>query len=264
MASQMIHLIYCPFTGVGKHQYKGDEWFKERIGIFKDFTLQSLRNQTSPHFILWLSFREEEKKNPITNRIGELIGDMAIRPIMTFDGLMYHDDRNDESNTTLRERLLASLAHERLGQDADWVYLTRIDSDDMFHRDVVQLIQDQEPFEGALTLQNGYVYNKETKELAEWNPLTCPPFFTLMMKGETFFDIDKHLAFYGDWKSHEDTARMKHKVLWRGDNRIDRLYCVLTHDPENHISTSFSHPFRGKQIVDNKLDILSDFGIIGA
>ncbi len=254
------HIIYIPFTGVGKNPYKGDDWFRDRIQIFKNYTLKSLRNQTNKNYILWLSFRPEEANNPLVEELAkEFEGNNTI--VFSYDGLIYFDDRNQENNATLHKRLFRSI--ERLGyyfkrKEADWIYLTRIDSDDMFHKDVVQLIQDQEPFEGALTLQNGLIYNKDTQEVAEWNPLTNPPFHTLMMKRETFFDPSKHILAYGGFKSHEDIARLKHKVLWRGDNRMDRLYCVFTHNPAMHISTTWEHPFKGK-LLDKEL--IKDFGI---
>lgn len=249
------HIIYIPFTGVGKHQYKGDDWFRDRIEIFKNHTLKSLLNQTNKDFILWLSFRSEERNNPLINRLHNL----PFWTIFSFNGLAYFDDKNEEQNKTLKERLTEKLKALSIYKiDGDYIYLTRIDSDDMFHKDVVQLIQDQEPFEGALTLQLGNLYNKDTGEVAEWNPLTNPPFHTIMMKRETFFDPEKHIAAYEGFKSHEDIARLRHKVLWRGDNRMDRLYTVLVHNPSMHISTNWNHPFKGKLLDKN---VLKDFGI---
>ncbi len=256
-----IHIIYIPFTGVGKVGYKGDEWFKDRIEIFKNYTLKSLLNQSNQQFLLWISFREEESENPLLFEFKKLLDNsLDGRYLLTFNGLMYFDDRNEVSNENLQSRLFYSLVQMSAIKDSDldYIYLTRIDSDDMFHKDVVQLIQDQETFEGALTLQLGYVYNKDTGEVCEWNPLTNPPFHTIMMKRETFFDPDKHIEAYKGFKSHEDIARLPHKLLWRGDNRRDRLYCVLTHNPEMHISTTWNHEFRGKAVDPS---ILKEFGI---
>ena len=269
------HIIYIPFTGVGKHQYKGDDWFRDRIEIFKNYTLKSLLNQTNQDFVLWLSFRSEDWENPICNKFVKELQDLLgeNRVCTSYNGLIYWDDKRDKTIEASKLRLTSSLIRLSLkwfcditvrdndvftSNCVDWVYLTRIDSDDMFHKDVVQLIQDQEPFEGALTLSLGTIYNKDTGEVAEWNPLTNPPFHTLMFKWETFFDPDKHLALYEGFKSHEDIAKLKHKVLWRGDNRQDRLYCVLTHNPAMHISTTWDHPFKGKPI--NK-EVLKDYGI---
>lgn len=248
------HIIYCPVTGVGKNPYKGNEWFLDRVNIFKNYTLKSLLNQTNKHFLLWLSFRPEERENPLIADLRYVL--KGCNYVFSYNGLMYFDDKNEQNNLTLIDRLQKSLNKISTLQ-GDFIYLTRIDSDDMFHKDVVQLIQDQEPSVKALTLQNGFVYNKDTNEVAEWNPLTNPPFHTIIFPREVFFDANKHIDWYEGFKSHEDIARLPHKVLWRGDNRLDRLYMVLTHDPKMHISTSWSHPFKG-QLVD--ID-LKEFGI---
>ena len=60
---KFIHFVYCPFTGVGIKGYSGDEWFKYRIKLFRDYTLKSLQNQTDKDFVIWLSFRPEERGN---------------------------------------------------------------------------------------------------------------------------------------------------------------------------------------------------------
>lgn len=256
------HIIYIPFTGVGTNKVLSPEWLADRIEIFKSYTLKSLLNQTNREFFLWLTFRPDEKDNPLVDELAEYMSHIeGLRFQFTFDGLMYHDDRNPEQNEILLERMEKSLAVLLgLGVDGDWFYLTRIDSDDMFHRDVVQLIQDQEPFEGALTLQLGYVYNKDTGEVAEWNPLTNPPFHTVMMQRETFYDPIRHRLAFGLFTSHEDIAQLKHKVLWRNKNRRDRLYMVLTHNPSMHISTTWDHEFKGKAI-ETPYTTISEFGI---
>lgn len=246
------HIIYIPFTGVGKNPYKGDEWLKDRIEIFKNYTLKSLLNQTNKDFILLLSFRPEERRNPLVVQLFQDIPDLPI--IFSFHGLIYYDDRNEENNKTLLTRIKETFDGMK---PVDYIYLTRIDSDDMFHKDVVQLIQDQEPNVKALTLQNGYVYNKDTSEVAQWNPITNPPFHTVIFPRDVFFDPQKHINWYEGFKSHEDIARLPHKVLWRGDNRTDRLYMVFTHDPKMHISTTFNHPFKGEKV---EID-LKEFGI---
>lgn len=259
MAKNISHIVYCPFTGVGRVPYKGDEWFADRIEIFKNYTLKSLQNQTNKDIKLLLSFRPEEHQNPLMIPLVEALEASGFKFALACNGLIYYDDRNLEANKTLKERLDWYLEAVS-GWQADWMYLTRLDSDDMLHKDVVELLQKEEPFEGALTLQLGYVFNKDTGEVAEWNPLTNPPFHTFVMKRETFFDVDKHLAFYGDWKSHEDTAKMPHKVIWREDDRRDRLYMVLTHNPTMHISTTWEHEFKGKSMKCREC-VLKNFGL---
>ena len=90
------HIIYIPFTGVGKHQYKGDDWFRDRIEIFKNYTLKSLLNQTNQNFILMVSFRQEDQLNPILSNFEGIEKVGFTEPWWTFTGLLYHDDKNEE------------------------------------------------------------------------------------------------------------------------------------------------------------------------
>ncbi|MEK7111864.1 MAG: hypothetical protein AAB875_00905, partial [Patescibacteria group bacterium] len=170
--NKILHLVMIPFSGVGLHGgFRGDAWFRHRINIFKNYTLKSLANQSNRDFAVWCSFRPEEKKNPLTDEIAKALTDVNIPFIFTFQGLMYWDDkfnsygpramvRNflmmlwdswfgkkwinpltlikytwEDKNRTLPKRLFSALKElEILRTDCGWVYLTRLDSDDMFHR----------------------------------------------------------------------------------------------------------------------------------
>lgn len=288
-----LHLVYCPFRGVGLDQ-RNDEWFKERIEIFKNYTLKSLINQTNKDFTIWCSFRPEDEHNYLTQNLFLDIKEQHERVIFTYDGLMYHDDkfggtlvnklyntarilrrawRNKElpanplnlfkdKNKTLSQRLENSLntLKEKLGTNYETVLLTRIDSDDMFHKDALWHIRNV--YENtvvkpeAITMSGGYIYNQDTKELAEYNPKTNPPFHTLCMAVDVFSFPERHLAFYGNYKSHEDVRREFYST-----QIVERLYCVTTHSPKNHISTIWNHPFRGRIVSNDILKILKDFGI---
>ncbi len=248
------HLIYIPFTGVGIHQYKGDEWFKDRIEIFKNYTLKSLKYQSNRNFMIWISFRPEEASNPLILELLQAIKQEGFAHVVfTFDGLMYHDDRFLEQNISLPYRIRRTLLYLKPLSKVDYVLMTRLDSDDMLHKNAVKEIQSQELKAGALTFQRGYIYNTNTKELAEWNPDTNPPFHTIVFPAETFFDAKKHLEFYKDWTTHEDTTKVfPYTAL------SNFRYCVGIHNPANHISTSWSHRFRGDLVDTN---ILEEFGL---
>lgn len=294
-----LHLVYIPVTGVGIFSgFRGLDWFKYRLEIFKNYTLKSLVNQDSNHWILWLSFRPEEAGHPYLDELSEFIKQKGIKCIMTFDGLMYWDDKfakelfprlknlariirkgcreRDFSNLltgakeifknknrSLPQRLRKSLAHlaDRLGTDWDWVYMTRIDSDDMFHCEYLNKVISCQPFLGALTLHTGYVFDAKTKSLGEWVPKTNPPFYTVIFPRGAFFDPVLHLRYYDGYRSHEDIPLIF-------DTRIlpDFNYLVLTHSIQNQISTTPNHPFR-REIQDltagEKEEILKDFGING-
>lgn len=283
------HLIYIPMTGVGLYGgYRGDAWYKERAQVFFDTTLKSLEKQTTKNFVVWMSFREQEATNPITAEIANEMKKRGIRYFLTFDGLMYHDDKFSDGmiakgknigrclrdwyrnsrgfmdvvggigeiyinkNNTLKARLRNSLyALEQYFGNSEWVTVTRIDSDDLFHKQAVELIQDHEPFAGALVCGKGLIYNTETKELAEWNPPTNPPFHTIFFPGTHFFIPGMYLDYMNGYTSHEDVTK-----VFQCRKLPDNFYCVTTHNPKNHISTIWNHPFRGK-LVDP--DLITDY-----
>ena len=89
-----VHLIYIPFTGVGLYGgFRGQEWYKDRIEIFKQYTLKSLLNQTERNFVIWLSFRPQEETNPLTAELLNYLKSLDIQYVATFNGLMYIDDK---------------------------------------------------------------------------------------------------------------------------------------------------------------------------
>jgi len=202
--------------------------------------------------------------------------------MMTFDGLMYFDDkfsrrpkdmamnfarllrqcwRNKSvngfvyssleifkgKNKTLKSRLAKSL--EMIRQrffGVDMMYVTRIDSDDMFHKEAIEEIQVEPREPGtALVYTKGYVYNANTKEWAEWNPKTNPPFHTIIFSERDFFDPWLYLKAMKGYRSHEDVTK-----LFTTKTLSDGKYCVVVHGKGNHISTVWNHPFKGKP-VDN-------------
>lgn len=291
MTNSKIHIVYSPFTGVGlKNGYRGGEWFRERIEIFKKYTLPSLLNQSNKNFIHWMSFRSQERNHPLVKELADYLSKLPYSFIMTFDGLMYHDDkfglknlpmnaarvirdwkRNkrvklselkeliNDKNKTLPQRLQSSLSVVKSaleGKQFDMIYLTRIDTDDMLHREALAEMQGIESFEGSLVYRDGYIYNDLTKELAEWRPLTNPPFHTIMFLKEVFFDPRKHLEYMKGFQSHEDIPN-----LFKYYNLSNGKYCVTVHNPRNHISTVWSHPYKGPQIIERKDIILKEFGI---
>ena len=273
-----------PLTGVGIPGFRGDDWYRKRIEIFKNTTLKSLLKQENKNFVLWITCRPEEENNPLTKEFGMDLWEMEIEYIFTFDGLPYWDDKFNpdlwsriknvarmvrwgwrnrtwkvglqqvliNKNKTLEQRLQRSLKclEDRFGY-SNWVYLTRLDSDDMLHRSAVKEIQEIEPHVGALVYKNGYIFNG--MEIAEYKPKQNPPFHTIIFPGISFFKPLLHMAYYGDFKSHEDIPK-----LFRTTTLSDGRYCVGINNPKIHISTLWDHPFRGK-IVSS--DVMKGFGL---
>lgn len=259
MIKNFCHLVYVPFTGLGlKDGFRGDEWYRYRIKIFKDYTLKSLLNQTNRNFITWISFRPQEKFNPLTWELYEYMSKLRDYPfVFTFGGLCFYDDKfKDEEN--LLKRLELTLPNLReVCEGKKWVLETLAPSDDMFHKDEMEEVQECVPLakKAALTHDKGFLFNQQSQRLAEWNPTTNPPFYTLIYPKEIFLDPQKHFEYMAGFKSHEDIVR-----LFNCFALPDRRYCVLVH--KKNISTNWWHPFRGKVFSWREgKEILKDFGI---
>lgn len=260
----IANIVAIPFTSVGLHGgMRGQKWLKERIEIFKNYTLKSLLNQEAKGFLTWFWFRPEERNNPLVKELDEYLTNINFAHIFTFHGLMYHDDkftnfnlktiiRNmammgwdclrykqwkspieilrhsfSNKNKTLLSRLDKALyeLRQRLPKGIDWIYLTRIDSDDMFHKDVMKLIQGQLPQENrALIFEKGFILNKQTGQVADWTPTTCPPFWTIIFPFYMFFNPVYHLNYYKNYRSHESIPQIFDIVKLPDDN-----YLYLTH-----------------------------------
>jgi len=277
--SPICHLVMTPFTGLGagagkgSRGFKGDEWFKERIKIFKENTLKSLQNQSNQFFVHWISFRPEEVKNSLTQGLFNYLCGAEWRTIFTFGGLPFWDDKFDRTEKKdLKKRLKDILPtfKETVG-DAKYVYETILASDDMLHEDAVTEIQKQ-PFveKGALVYWNGYLRDMDNDRLAEWNPPEghLPPFYTIMYPADVFLDPKKHYEYIKDMKSHEDVIK-----LFECKSLSDGKYMVNTHG--SNLSTTWmgykhdalektQHDFIGKEFTDEaeKKRIISKFGVI--
>ena len=249
------HFMYVPWTGLGLYGgFRGNRWLKNRIQIFKQFVIPSLEAQTEKNFTLWHSWRPEEKHNPIVKEFIEYLGHTLLSSVHTFHGLCFWDDKYPDAIAS--DRLLTSLhgsmgeLFEEVGQ-ADYVLMTIQPSDDCYRKDAVAGIQKifRETDLQACGFTKGYVCNYQTKELAEWNPSTNPPFYTIKFPKKTFTDPRLHAEYTGPYKSHEyigDKLRYG-KIEERG-------FLVGTHG--ENISTIFNHPFKGQQI---DAEVLKDF-----
>lgn len=254
------HLMYCPFTGLGLHNgFRGNKWLKNRIQVFKNFVVPSLRNQTNQNFTLWVGWRPEERTNPHVKELRQwlrehLESQTSIKVLFTYGGLCFWDDKYPDE--VAHERLVSNLhrtMHELINEvgDADYVYMTIQPSDDCYKDDAVETIQNQQPIPRLMGWRKGYITDYATKTTAEYNPTTIPPFFTHVFDRATFIDPYKHAKYTGPYKSHEYVGDHLTYVELPG-----RGFCVGTHG--ENVSTVFNLPFRG-EYVDK--EVLNEFGI---
>ena len=256
MKNNFVHLVFTSFTGRGIPGWKGQAWLDRRIKIFKEYTLQSLINQTNRNFVHWVSWRAQEKRNTSVKKLGEYLTARNYPFVFTFGGLPIWDDRKSNERIELRERLQKTLLDliPILGE-AKYCYQSILDSDDMLDKNAVQTVQNQTyGRKKAIGWTKGYVYNIETGQLAHWNTSTVPPFYTIMFPTDIFKDPEKHYNYIGPFRSHECVVH-----YFKFKNLSGRKFCVNVHG--KNYTTAWDHPFRGKEITKNKNNILSRFGI---
>lgn len=254
--NNICHFLYCPFSGLGIHKgYRGDGWLKNRIKIFKDFPLRSLLAQSEKDFVLWISWREEERTNPQVIELYDYLKNLKLNVVFTYHGIMFWDDKFPNDN--LLERLEKTLPElkEVIG-DKKYVYMTIQPSDDTYWIDAVGEIQRQ-PFrhKGAYGYSNGYILNMKTLELAEYNPTIYPPFYTVIFPTPEFLSPYQHYTYTGPYVDHGKIPNMFETV-----NSNIRGFIVGIHG--ENISTVWNEPYRGRSLtIDERDEIFRYFGL---
>ncbi len=242
-----IHLAYVPFTGFGSYNgYRGDAWLTNRLRVFKSFVLPSLMNQDEQRFIVWFSWRPEDRKNPLVLDFKKFLNSVrGLSYVFTFHGPCIYDDKYPDEKA--RERLYKSLSQTLpelapVVGEAEWVYLTIQPSDDLYSSEAFKTIQEQEPEEKkAVGWKKGYVMDYTTKNIALYDPDTTPPFTTFVFPKQTFLDPQAHFDYIGPYESHEFVPDHFNYQELPG-----RAYCVGTHG--SNISTVWEHPYKGPEL----------------
>lgn len=262
MESKIAHLLYVPFSGLGLYGgFRGNRWLKNRIKIFKQFVIPSILAQINQNFTLWISWRYEERTNKQVQELGQYLNSLGIKNVFTYSGICFWDDKYPDE--IARKRLIDSI-HSSTGElldvigESDTVLMTLQPSDDCYCPGMIQEVRDffrENPARDVFGYAKGYVMDYINHRLAEWNPRTTPPFYTIKFNRETFVDPLKHITFIGPYKSHEYLKNHMNTFYTE-----KRGFIVGTH--QENISTIFNHPYTGHEFLgDNVTRILRDFGI---
>ena len=263
-SKKVVHLMYTPFTGLGLYDgFRGDRWLRNRIQIFKQFVYPSLMNQTVHDFVLWVSWRHQERTNLIVREFRVWLEEHCpFKVVFTYAGVCFWDDKYDDETARIRlvdavHGSMGVLLNEALG-DAEEVLMTIQPSDDCYVGYMVQGLQSMFRELGdnvqAMGFKKGYVMDYNAKAVMEWNPTTIPPFFTIKFPREIFTDPLKHVDYTGPYKSHEYIGE-KLKFL----PIEERGFLVGTHG--ENISTVYSHPFAHSLQTEDKSEVLAAFGL---
>ena len=259
MGDKNVTLAYTPFTGLGLYNgFRGNAWLENRIKIFKQFVIPSWKSQTSQDFIHWISWRPEEKNNHHVKELGEWLAKEQVKFKFTFSGICFYDDKFED--VVARHRLINNL-HYTIGElydtigEADNIIMMIAPSDDLYEKNAVETIQYLFKTEDwqAVGFSKGYICNYKTKEVAEYNPKTNPPFYSIKFTREDFTNPLKHVAYTGMKKEvgkyKVGTPLPSHEYV--GDclrfYQIDERGFMVGVHGEN-ISTNWNIPYRGESV----------------
>jgi len=271
---KIAHLIQVPFTGLGLYNgFRGNRWLRNRIQIFKQFVIPSLKTQTDQDFILWIAWRREERFNKQVQEFKKYLENKFQKVVFTFSGCPIYDDKY--SDLQAYKRLVEAL-HGSMGElinimgEADIVLLTLQPSDDLYSKDVfkgIKAIFKETDYE-AFGFEKGYIMNYKTLEVSDYNPTTNPPFYTIKFDKKIFIEPLKHIQYIslkkdiGKYKAGTPIPSHEYvKDCLKYGTIRDRSFIVGCHG--ENISTFYDHPFKGEQHLGTR-EILNNFGLENA
>lgn len=214
---------------------KATAWTNYRYAYWYRYTRNSILNQDNQNWEYWLIVTDDTLKI-LGDKLD--VGDPRIKLVHRSDQLS---------------------AFKKAQGDYDFYMVLRLDSDDMYRKDVTDEMLSVDVFDSTgvpyryVQYLRGYVYKPRNKKLKEWwRRHMTPPFFAMVYTARTWDSKIKNSAgglFDG---GHEQVRNHSRKLL------EDGRFCVGVHDM-NMVTTV------GKrvEILDEvkKKEILAGFGI---
>jgi len=234
-----INIVYSDFS---RRLNKPSDWWEYRLDIFKNYTLNSLANQTNKNFWFMLNLRDKFPKELMSKLDTILCNFSNSSGIPHF--YTYPDDIDD-----LPKRARMHLP------ESEYIFLTRIDSDDLYHQDAIAEIQTHEyRHRGALVFQKGYCYDVENKRLQHYQ-MPSPPFCTILFPREVFIDVNKARE-YMNIQGHDQVFGQMNSIALS-----ENKFIVLIHGKNNR-SQYFKNQFGRIEISElEHSKILKQFGL---
>ncbi len=212
------------------------EWLDHRYEFFGRYTLPSLLAQVRPgnqgpykDWALWINC--DAGMREMVDKLKRLLDRRGIYPLWSFG-----DD-------TPLDELLGSLAFNPMLKSADYVYVTRLDSDDLYTNDALHLVSSLSPREGgeveASIFRRGYMHElpgvsdpasyPDGRLGVYYNPSS--PFHTIMYPREVFIDPARYMQV---WEKIGDHSRVESALYSHPLPHFK--FCVLVHG-SNFLST---------------------------
>ncbi|MGF7060017.1 glycosyltransferase [Brassicibacter mesophilus] len=148
------------------------EWIDQRISIFMNYTLKSLKIQTNQNFLHLIMY------DPTTK---ELIQQALANYDKLPDNIRFVSP--NEYHNQISENI----------KGYDYLYLVRLDSDDMYHKSYIQQLHNYIHNENTKVLINrrGYIYDSANNRLAKYYHFS-PQFYTEIYKVNDYQQGKRH------------------------------------------------------------------------
>jgi hypothetical protein len=209
------------------HRVLRKNWITYRMEIFMKYTLNSLLNQTNQDFIALVRYEDcteqlikdaLDKYNPLPPNI------------------------NFIKNSEIEQQILNNIHGE------DYLYIVRIDSDDLYHKMFIQKLHNYNHDEKVKVLinQQGYIYDSINKRLATYSK-ESPPFYTLVYKTKDYIEGLRHPL-----PKHKYAIKLPHQVL-DGKNFIVNVHSKNTSSKFNKVSGVLINSKEKQKILTNFL-----------
>ena len=227
-------IIQIPFSAHKEEREVSAEWNRNRLKVFVDYTLKSLKIQTNQDFMVLIKCRDVMKEF-IIKEINKIT---SIPNNIRFVGFS-------------KEYLMQI---EELITGYRYFYEVRLDSDDMYHKTFIDLLHNYNPKDRTEVLINkkGYIYDSISKKMATFG-YTSPPYYTFIYKVEDYLEGFRYKLKEG----HGSAIFLKHEIL------EDYNFMCIIHKYNDSSSFEYLKRFIGESIEDDKENILKEFGIEG-
>lgn len=192
------------------------EWIDSRMAIFMNYTLRSLKQQTSQDYMAFLTYDCKSE---------DLIKEALSKYEKLPDNVKFVEDFDSSVYSIIK--------------GYDFLYIARIDSDDLFHKTYIQQLHDFKVKEDTEVLinQKGYLYDSVGNKLAHYF-YRSTPFYTLIYNTKDYLNKKRYWFPNG----HAGAITLKYEIL--GENN----FAVVVHS--SNIHTNFNDQRRGELITD--------------
>jgi hypothetical protein len=157
------------------------EWIADRCRFFNAWTMKSLEKQTFQGFRTWMSCGVNMTEDDV----------LTVKRYTDADDVTRNNQHEPDD-----------ILRRSISPDVSYVYVTRLDSDDLLAPDALQIAHDTPPQEVGRTeasmFRRGYLHDVRTGETGVYHG-SSTPFHTMMIPREVFCDTKRYAVLdYGD------------------------------------------------------------------